>query len=471
MRVTVMGLGLHGGGVASARYCHAQGAEVTVTDLREESALRSSVEALSALPIRFVLGTHEEGDFSGADMVIKNPAVRRDVPLLLRAKRIETDVSLFLSRSDNPLLAVTGTKGKSSTASAAHHILKEFGSGARLGGNITHSPLNFLEELAPGETVVLELSSFQLGDLVFTTRFNEERGSRPREFSPRHRPIDPDVSVITNIYRDHLDYYGSMERYVEDKRAIYRSQRGGWSIFSGEDGYGQRFAAEAPSRALLVYGGEGEHRGDGVYEHNGWGILSIGEEKVPLVPPELKVPGSHQRRNLLTAAAVAYLAGAPAELVKPRVAGFPGIPHRLHYVGSIGALSFYNDSASTIPEASLAAVESFTDPVHLICGGTDKGLDISPLQSAAKRARSVHLLAGGATERLIPMLREHGIPFSGPFRELGELLASCVRSVEMNERRGVVLFSPGCSSFEHFQNEFDRGNRFVSAVRDLGANS
>ncbi len=471
MKVTVMGLGLHGGGVASARYCLANGAEVTVTDLRDEAALSSSVEALSGLAIRFVLGTHEENDFSGADMVIKNPAVRRDVPLLLKARRIETDISLFLSQSDHPLLVVTGTKGKSSTASAAHHILDGFGSGARLGGNITHSPLNFLGEVSPTETVVLELSSFQLGDLVFAARFNDQRTSRPRDFSPRHRPIDPNVSVITNIYRDHLDYYGSMEPYVADKRAIYRTQRGGWSIFSAADGYGPGFAEEAPVPSLLVHAGEPESAIDGVYEHNGWGILSLGEERVPLVPPELKVPGQHQRRNLLTAAAAAYLAGAPAELVKPRIAGFPGIPHRLHYVRSVGALRFYNDSAATIPEACLAAVESFDEPVHLICGGTDKGLDLSPLLTAAKRAQSVHLLAGGATERLVPMLQEQRIPFAGPFSELEELLSRCVRSVGETERRGVVLFSPGCSSFELFQNEFDRGNRFVSAVRALGANS
>lgn len=471
MKVTVMGLGLHGGGAASARYCIARGAEVTVTDLRDEEALRSSVEGLGDLPIRFVLGRHEERDFSGADMVIKNPAVRRTVPLLLEARRIETDISLFLSRVENPVVAVTGTKGKSSTASAIHYVLSDYGSGSRLGGNITHSPLNFLDELTTDHRVVLELSSFQLGDLVFAASHNRERGSRPAGFSPRHAPLDAQVAVITNIYRDHLDYYGTMERYVEDKRAVYRSQSGGWSLFSGEDGYGPGFAEESPSKSLLVFGSESDRRREAMYEHNGWGILALGNEHVPLVPPELKVPGRHQRKNLLTAAAAAYLAGAPAELTKARIAGFPGIPHRLFYVGRLGALRFYNDSAATIPEAAEAAVQSFREPVHLICGGTDKGLDLTPLVRAAGASASVHLLAGGATERLLPLLTEKEIPFHGPYSDLEELLSHCLAQVGARSTPETLLFSPGCSSFELFQNEFDRGNRFVSAVRALGVNS
>jgi UDP-N-acetylmuramoylalanine--D-glutamate ligase len=471
MKVTVMGLGLHGGGVASARYCLARGAEVTVTDLRDEERLRSSLEALGDLPIRFVLGGHEEGDFAGADMVIKNPAVHRDVPLLLEAKRIETDISLFLARAENPLVAVTGTKGKSSTASAIHHVLSDYGAGSHLGGNITRSPLNFLEELAPQQLVVLELSSFQIGDLVFAAAHNRERGTRPAGYSPLHAPLDPRVAVITNIYRDHLDYYGTMEQYVADKRSIYQSQSGGWTIFSGEDGYGPGFAEEARSRSLLVYGRETEVSGDAVYEHNGWGILACGHEHVPLVPPELKVPGSHQRRNLLTAAAGAYRAGAPAELIKARIAGFPGIPHRLHYLGRQGRLRFYNDSAATIPEAAEAAVGSFREPVHLICGGTDKELDLAPLVRAAEGSASVHLLAGGATERLLPLLEAKGIPYAGPSSSLEELLTRCLTAIGNPSNPEILLFSPGCSSFELFQNEFDRGNRFVSAVRALGVNS
>lgn len=468
MRVTVMGLGLHGGGVASARYCAELGAEVTVTDLRDEATLRSSVDALNGLPVRFVLGTHERRDFESSDMVIKNPAVPRSVELLQGARRIETDISLFLAEVSNPIIAITGTKGKSSTASAAHYALAAYHTGARLGGNITVSPLSFSRELDPDSPVVLELSSFQLGDLAFCADHNRRRGSRPDDFSPIHRPIDPRVAVITNMYRDHLDYYGEMDRYIADKKVVYRSQTGPWSLFSAEDGYGPGFAEEAPSRSLLVSRSPYTGADDRLFEHNGWGILSLGQERIPLVPPELRVPGSHQRSNLLTAAGAAYLAGAPAELVKARIAGFPGIPHRLAYVGSLDDTRIYNDSAATIPEAALAAVESFTEPVHLICGGTDKGLDLSPLTQAAATARKVYLLAGGATERLLPLLREREIPYAGPFRKLPELLSAAVAELRKESGRNVLLFSPGCSSFELFDNEFHRGDQFVAALGEFG---
>ncbi|HSV56667.1 MAG TPA: hypothetical protein VLH39_06105, partial [Magnetospirillaceae bacterium] len=154
LRVTVMGLGLNGGGLASARFFSARGASVTVTDTRDGKALAESLAALEGFPIRYVLGRHEMEDFSAADLVIKNPAVRADSPFLAAAKAVETDISIFLRYCPAPLAAVTGSKGKSTTASALAHALsasrKTF-----LGGNITVSPLDFLDEVRPDTPVVL----------------------------------------------------------------------------------------------------------------------------------------------------------------------------------------------------------------------------------------------------------------------------------------------------------------------------
>ena len=162
LKATVMGLGLNGGGLASARFLAERGAIVTVTDMKDEAALADSLSALEGLPIRFVLGRHELDDFRSADMVVKNPAVRPGSPFLLAAKTVETDISLFLRLSPSPVIAVTGSKGKSSVASAIHHILSKSGLPVFLGGNITVSPLTFLDRCGSEDPVVLELSSWQL---------------------------------------------------------------------------------------------------------------------------------------------------------------------------------------------------------------------------------------------------------------------------------------------------------------------
>ncbi|HWP67739.1 MAG TPA: Mur ligase family protein, partial [Rectinemataceae bacterium] len=203
MKVLVMGLGLHGGGLESARFFCDKGAIVTVTDLRDETTLKPSIEALEGRALRYVLGKHEIEDFRTADIVIKNPAVRRTSPYLAAAKAIETDVSVFLRYSKSPIVAVTGSKGKSSTASAIHHGFRHSGTDSLLGGNITVSPLSFLDETGADRPVVLELSSWQLADM---------RGLGV---------LKPKVAVLTAIMPDHMNYYSSMEEYVADKRLIY----------------------------------------------------------------------------------------------------------------------------------------------------------------------------------------------------------------------------------------------------------
>ena len=205
-KATVMGLGLNGGGLASARFLAECGASVTVTDMKSASDLKDSIAALSGLPIRFVLGKHEFDDFAQADLVVKNPAVRPDSPYLLASRAIETDISLFLRFAASPIIAVTGSKGKSSVSSAIHHVLSSSGRTAFLGGNITVSPLSFLGRCTRDTPVVLELSSWQLADM---------RGLGV---------LKPEIAVVTNIMPDHMNRYNSMEEYVADKRLIYADQ-------------------------------------------------------------------------------------------------------------------------------------------------------------------------------------------------------------------------------------------------------
>jgi len=454
LRVTVMGLGLNGGGLASARFFALAGAEVTVTDRKTEAELAPSVAALAGLPgIRLVLGRHELDDFAKADCVIKNPGVKLEGNEFLEAARsIETDVSVFLRLSRAPILAVTGSKGKSSTVSALHHGLLALGYRAFLGGNITVSPLTFLDQTDDTTPVTLELSSWQLADL------------RGRAL------LKPRVAVLTPIMPDHQNWYGGMEPYVADKKLIYADQvPGSYTLCNRDDEWGPVFARETRARARWYSARPLPPGTEGAWlEPDGRGMMNAvpgaeAREAAEILPRELAVPGAHMRQNLLNAAQALALFGAKADAIGPALASFRGIEHRLEFFHEWGGARFYNDSAATIPEAVAAAISSFDSPVLLLSGGTDKGLDFTPLAERADRARRILLLAGTGTDKLIPLLRARGIEFDGPYPDLTSLVRAAKDAVRPGD---AVVFSPGATSFGLFKNEFDRGNQFRDAVRD-----
>jgi UDP-N-acetylmuramoylalanine--D-glutamate ligase len=462
-KALIMGLGLHGGGVESARYLAGHGADLTVTDLRDASVLAPSLEKLRGLSIRYVLGRHDIEDFEKADMVIKNPGAPPDSLFLRAARRVETDISLFLAASPARLTALTGSKGKSSAASAIHWTL-DLGrrrgilpGRAFLGGNITLSPLSFLDDLGPDDDVVLELSSWQLGDL---------RGRRRTADSGEAALLKPRSAVLTAIMPDHLDRYGTMDAYVADKRLIYQGQDRRDATIAGADSWGQSFLRETPGRPL-VYAEEPLPPGlaGGWTSPQGPGMVRLSSgEVLEAVPQKLLVPGYHQKKNLLAAALSLLDLGLPPDLVREGLGTFPGIEHRLEFFHESKGIRFYNDSAATIPEAAEAAVAAFDPPPVLVAGGTDKNLDFSPLARAAARARALILLAGTGSDKLKVLLDQGGIPFRGPFDSAE---AAARSALEIAKTGDVVVLSPGCTSFGMFLNEFDRGRQWKEAVRRL----
>jgi len=457
MKVTIMGLGLNGGGLESARYLALRGAECTITDMKDEKILAPSIDQLEKItlphpPFRYVLGRHEMDDFRSADMVIKNPGVRPNSPHLAVARRVETDISLFLTASPARLSAVTGSKGKSSTSSALHWALakaREAGllpGKAWLGGNITVSPLTFLDELNEADDVVLELSSWQLRDLK-----DRDQGG--------HCLLKPRIAVLTAIMPDHQDYYGSMEAYVNDKRIIYQGQdKTCATIACGDDDWGRSFLAETPGRPLP------------------YTDKTIAE----LAPPAPLVPGRHQKKNLAAAAVGLLDLGLPSPFIRESLGSYPGIEHRLEFFREIEGIRFYNDTAATIPEAAAAAIEALSAGTEtsliLVTGGTDKNLDFSPLVSAAATAaqtaaqapalKGIILLAGTGSDKLIPLLENAGLSFHGPCDNIDDAARTALDLAQKGNCHQVVL-SPGCASFGMFRNEFDRGRQWKEAVNRL----
>lgn len=508
-RVTIMGLGLNGGGEAATRFFLKHGAMVTVTDMKTKEELSRTLRSLTpdmrmyGKRIKFVLGGHKETDFSSADIVIKNPGVKiQGNRYLAAAKAIETDLSIFLALTKAPIIAVTGSKGKSSTVSAIHHGLKAAGFNAFLGGNITVSPLSFLEDTNETTPVVLELSSWQLADL-------RGRGL-----------LKPKVSLITTIVPDHQNWYGTMEAYVADKKLIYADQAANQWTICGTDSWGESFASETKGRVLryaadpMPTGQLPDFKNGGCWlDSEGRGWVALPTEQFPnfvqnagtrapgqvcqpqLVLDKLLVPGLHSRQNALNAALVLALIQVPPKRIREVMAQWSGISHRLEFfhswniflreTGCLLEYRFFNDSAATVPEAAAAAATSFSTPVQLICGGTDKDLDFAPLveQLKEKPSASLHLLAGTATNKLLPLLVQSGIPYRGPYPSLDQLLMELKRYLEVNAARFAsqlnltagtlqsdfipVVFSPGATSFGLFQNEFHRGDSFKNLVKTL----
>jgi UDP-N-acetylmuramoylalanine--D-glutamate ligase len=468
IKALVMGLGLHGGGLESARFLLKRGACVTVTDLRDEKTLKPSIEKLDGIcselkckPVHYILGRHETEDFKNCDIVIKNPGVRPDSLFLQAAKRIETDISLFLSESPSRLFAVTGTKGKSGTSSALHWILsrqKEKSCGkAFLGGNITVSPLTFLDELSCNDDVVLELSSFQLGDIKNHTAQN---GSKL---------LKPAAAVLTSIMHDHMDRYTSMEEYIDDKRNIYRGQDSSCVTVAGNDGWGKSFRAETKGRPLIWSGSAlDKEQSGGWIEADGRGFArlynwaGVSEDLAELVPQQILTPGEHQRFNMLCASLAAYGMGIDAETIRSSLSSFTGIEHRIEFFHEAGGVRFYNDSAATIPEAAAACIEALSSKsLVLVTGGADKNLDFSPVIKKAAKVKDIILLAGSGSEKLKFLLDKEGINYSGPFNNLEDAVRCALNK---SAKGGSVAFSPGCASFEMFLNEFDRGRKWKETV-------
>lgn len=466
-KITIMGLGLNGGGQAAVRFFLKHGAFLTVTDMKTEEELSPTLRALEKDiqkyrdNITFVLGRHDIQDFSQADVVIKNPGVKiQGNKYLAAAKAIETDISVFLKFTQAPIIAVTGSKGKSSTVSAIHYGLQNAGFKTFLGGNITVSPLTFLEETDKNTPVVLELSSWQLADL-------RGRGL-----------LKPFIALLTLIVPDHQNWYGSMESYVADKKLIYKDQDCRQWTVCGTDYWGSVFVSETKAQKLFYDTKPLPPQSYGAFFDGDTGYLFLPSYKKPQpVIESLVVPGKHMRINALNAALVMALMGIEPTKISSILSQWPGLPHRLEFFHKATLhdqqICFYNDSAATVPEATVAAVEAFHSQLHLICGGTDKNLDFLPLASALEKNPpfSVCLLEGTGTDKLIKILKEKNILYYGPFPSLQDLLehlkTSILPSVPEDQKSTPVVFSPGATSFGMFKNEFDRGNTFKAEVLSL----
>ena len=497
-RVTVLGLGVLSGGVASARYFAARGADVTVTDLQPAEALRKSIDALARWPVRYVLGEHREEDISGADLVVVGPAVRDDSPFLRLARDrgvpLTTETNLVFETCRRPVIGITGSNGKTTTTRLIGALYQAVDPAVLVGGNIGRALLNELDGEASDSPVVLELSSFQLHRLAWIRR-------------------SPGMAVVTNLSPNHLDWHGTFDAYERAKRHIvhYQSPEDA-AVLNADDERLRAWAGLCPGRVAwfsmegpvetgcfvrdgqVVFrdaSGEAGSAGErgAVGERSAAGADSPtsrrdpeGEGERGLAGPagehaicpvdSLRLPGPHNRANLLAAVTAACLGGIPAPVIRSTVEAFSGVEHRLEEVAVIDGVGYYNDSACTTPASTVTALRAFDGPVVLIAGGYDKRTPFDLMaREAVRRARAV-VLIGATADAIETAIGENGAAVSAgaesPVVARADTLDDAVRRSAGLARPGdVVVLSPGCASYDMFTNFEERGRRFKQAVAAL----
>lgn len=421
--ITVMGLGVHGGGLGVTRFLVEHGANVTVTDLRSAELLKTSLDALADLPVRFVLGEHRDEDFRNADIVMRNPGVPRESHFLQIAReagaQIEMEMTLFLKLCPAPIIGITGTKGKTTTTMLAGAMLTEAFSDTVIAGNMRISALEQLPRITPTTPVVLELSSWQL------------EGTGEAGLSPQY-------ACVTNLSPDHMDRYTTLADYGEAKQQIFLHQN--------SDG-----VLVLPAHDPIV---------------TDWAKLAKG--RVILVDPDPSLPmgnliGQHNAQNIALAAALARSYGVPDAAIHRAIETFGGVEHRMEFVRELDGIRFINDTAATTPTAAAASLNAMRSPVILIAGGADKKLAWTPLVDAIKHSsqlKAVIVLDGTGSAALVDEL--------GMNLQRHATFESAIHAAYQQAQSGdTILLSPGAASFGMFRNEFHRGEEFRRIVNEL----
>lgn len=457
-------LGLGASGEAAARLALNNGGEVYVSDSHAGPAASARADELRALGARVELGAHDLERLARADAVVVSPGISPDAPVLqaLRARGIGwiSEPEFAFRFLHGPLIAVTGTNGKTTTAALTAHLLRESGAEVGLGGNIgagfgpAASGLAMLDP-AP-EWFVVEVSSFQLADI---------------------EAFAPDIGVVTNLAPDHLDRYPSVAAYYADKARLFANaaEKSRW-VLNGDEPEVEALVGTAPGRRFRfsVAGDPGTQ----AFLRGGKLVLRLPDEDQEdelASADEIPLLGRHNVANALAAALTARLAGAPVPSLREGLKGFRPLPHRLEPVGEAGSLRWVNDSKATNVAATVSALRSLAGPLVLLLGGKDKGEDLEPLRKAIHSGVRGVAVYGQARARLAQALEPAAA--NGPQRgrsrfELRVVDGSFEEAVStaraMAEPGDTLLLSPACSSFDMFEDYEARGRRFAALAQGEG---
>ncbi len=478
-----MGLGLHGGGVAVVKWLVKHDAKVTVTDLKSRDELKSSLEQLKGLKIRYVLGKHREVDFKKVDFIVQNPGVPRESKYLKIVQKAgiprENEASLFFKFCPGSIIGVTGTRGKSTTATLIYELLKNCYSGSRLikfwlAGLPQKPMLEILDSIKSSHRTILELSSWQLEILG-------------------QQQLSPQVAVITNIYPDHLNRYSGMKDYIAAKKQIFSWQiKTGHAVFNLDNKETKELGKMAIGHRYWFSKKYFPEQNGCFIKKNNIIFRRYGKEVTLANLKVIKLLGEHNLENILAALTVAGIYNICAGIsgiqkVESVLKNFTGLPGRLEEIRQAKGIKYINDTTSTMPDATIAALKSQVSSfsanggfspggksqnpkVILIAGGSDKGIPGVKFDELAreikKTCKAVILFKGSGSEKIKKSLEKFKVT-SYKFQDI-TTMADAIGIAQALARKGdIVLLSPACASFGLFIHEFDRGDQFRKVVNSL----
>ena len=456
--IVVVGLGTTG--VAVARFLKGRAAAVTVTDMASESDLGSKVKDLKSRGIALDLGGHQTETFENADLIVMSPGVPHTIePVVLARERgipVIGEVELASKFIRQPVVAVTGTNGKTTTTELVGDMLKRSGFKVFVGGNIGNPLIEYVDGQREADVIVAEISSFQL-DTIDTFR--------------------PHIGVLLNITVDHLDRYPNFATYAASKIRLFGNQEpDDIAVLNGSDPL-VRSMTENISSQKLIYPNPAEgEMGALLNKHsiklNSENITDVSDKirnqkskirnRISLDLAGIKITGRHNFENACAAGLAALAVGARTEAVQDTLNEYRGSAHRLEFIASINGIDFYNDSKATNVDAVLRAVDCFYKPVILIMGGLDKGGNFKDLREVVARRVKKLIVMGQAAE-----LIQQALADTVPAAAVGTMAEAADLAYRAGSAGDVVLLSPGCASFDMYDSYAQRGNDFKNSVARL----
>src|SRR5271155_4248019 len=448
-RVLVVGLGKSG--VASALFLKAHGARVTVSDTKSGDELHNEIPVLLDHGITVETGGHGERTFRGQDLIVVSPGVPVDAPLLAQARAMGEavigEIELAAQFLPGPIVAITGSNGKTTTTTLIGEILTAGGISTLVGGNIGTPAISLAERATRETAIVLEVSSFQLETI---------------------QTFHPKIAVVLNVTPDHLDRHRTFESYVDAKARIFENQRGDdFAVLNEDDSTCVTMAARTKAQVFWFSRQKEVKLGAWVREGNilfcdGRGLQKNAQREIMQVS-EIPLKGAHNLENVLAAVCAGALMGCAPEKIREAVRDFKAVEHRLEFVATIRGVDYYNDSKATNVDATIKALESFPANIHLILGGKDKGSDYSVLNELLRqRVKRVYTI-GAAAAKIESQIKAVEVVHA-------ETLENAVRKAHAVAETGdVVLLAPACASFDQFKNYEQRGQLFKEIVRGLVA--